>query len=316
MDSFEKEAEERDVKKESSETACGFPHLFWMYLLFDREPERPDSLKLKEALTAHFGETDKVAEGGLMSFALKRYPVEYQDASVPAQVLIAEAEEFSQDSITPAQRAQLWDVPDSEALLSACTHRLALSDFMAAGLPYKQRGELLTGWLETALKLFPSCCGVWIPSAGKLLRPEQILQSPAEGGDRFIYTAVNARLFNIEGTDDCIVDTLGMYALGLPDVQYHYHAQGVDPNHVVRHAYNVASYIFDSNACIEDGETIDGLDENGNISPGIQWQCQYEAALVEPKRMVMDICPGEFAAGKREQKQPERSCTMAEAFHH
>ena len=115
--------------------------------------------------------------------------------------------------------------------------------------------------------------------------------------DRFVYFGVNARFFNIQGTDDQIVDTLGMYAVGLPDVQYHFH--GLDPNRVVNHAYNVASYLFDRNAPVRSGETIDGL-LNGNMSQEVQWRCQYEDALIQPVRCVMDICPGEYAAGNRE----------------
>ena len=44
---------------------------------------------------------------------------------------------------------------------------------------------------------------------------------------------------------------------------------------------------------------IDGL-LNGNMSQEVQWSCQYEDALIQPVRCVMDICPGEYAAGNRE----------------
>ena len=39
-----------------------------------------------------------------------------------------------------------------------------------------------------------------------------------------------------------LVDTVGMSTLFLPDLQYHFHS--MDPNWVVNHAYNVASYIL------------------------------------------------------------------------
>lgn len=39
---------------------------------------------------------------------------------------------------------------------------------------------------------------------------------------------------------------------------------------------------------------------NGNMSQEVQWRCQYEDALIQPVRCVMDICPGEYAAGNRE----------------
>ena len=78
-----------------------------------------------------------------------------------------------------------------------------------------------------------------------------------------------------------IVDTLGLYAIGLPDIQYHFH--DLDPNAVVNHAYNAAAYIFDTDASIKDGETIDGISEQG-IDRSIQWKCQYERSLIQPDR--------------------------------
>ncbi len=48
---------------------------------------------------------------------------------------------------------------------------------------------------------------------------------------------------------------------------------------------------------IEDGETIDGI-ENGRMSREIQWKCQYEDALIQPPRGVVDIHMGDYASGK------------------
>lgn len=94
-----------------------------------------------------------------------------------------------------------------------------------------------------------------------------------------------------------LVDSLGLYAIGLPDVQYHFHE--LDPNAVVDHAYNVAAYIFTQDDPIQDGETIAGL--NGQkMDAEIRWECQHESALIQPEREVMDICPGEYASGGRE----------------
>ena len=92
-------------------------------------------------------------------------------------------------------------------------------------------------------------------------------------------------------------------------MQYHFH--GLDPNRVVNHAYNVASYLFDRNAPVRSGETIDGL-LNGNMSQEVQWRCQYEDALIQPVRCVMDICPGEYAAGNREDEMCIRDRMMYE----
>ena len=64
------------------------------------------------------------------------------------------------------------------------------------------------------------------------------------------------------------------------------------------HDCNVASYILEHDNPIQDGETVDGV-ENGQMSRELQWKCQYEDALIQPPRGVLDINMGEFAAGQR-----------------
>lgn len=288
----------KDIAARKPEEQGDFQRLFWMHLLFGKEVEKPAVERIKAVLSERFGDVDVVSgDEELGSFALKRFPVTYSDGVVPAQVMIAEVTPFEQESITPLERTQLWNVQNSGELLSECSHRLMISDFMASGLPYKERCELLMGWLDTAMDLFPDCRAVWIPTAGKLLTAEQVRSCTAQGGDRFIYVGVNARFFNIEGTEESLVDTLGLYAIGLPDVQYHY--RGLDPNQVVNHAYNAASYIFENDAPIKSGETIDGIESDDGTSRGPRWICQYEMSLLKPSRELMDICPGEFAAGNR-----------------
>lgn len=92
-----------------------------------------------------------------------------------------------------------------------------------------------------------------------------------------------------------LIDTVGMNTLFLPDLQYHFH--DMDPNWVVNHAYNVASYILEHDNPIQDGETIDGV-VDGQLNQEIQWKCQYEEALIQPPRGVLNIHMGKYAAGQ------------------
>ena len=93
------------------------------------------------------------------------------------------------------------------------------------------------------------------------------------------------------------MDTLGLSLLYIEDLQYHFH--DMDPNWIVNHAYNVASYLLNNDNPMKDGDTIDGI-RNGMIVQDIQWKCQYEDALIQPARIVMDVCMGEYAAGNRD----------------
>ena len=104
---------------------------------------------------------------------------------------------------------------------------------------------------------------------------------------------MNTRLFSISGaSSDMMIDTVGLYLLGLPDVQYHFHT--LNPNKVMKHAYSVASLLYAVGAVMKSGETIDGMDDYG-VTKEIRWPFQYEHALIEPPRTVMAITPGEYA---------------------
>jgi hypothetical protein len=59
-----------------------------------------------------------------------------------------------------------------------------------------------------------------------------------------------------------------------------------------------ASYILEHDNPIEDGETIDGV-ADGQMCREIQWKCQYEDALIQPPRGVLDINMGNYASGGR-----------------
>ena len=167
---------------------------------------------------------------------------------------------------------------------------------LTAALPALERANLDADFLEALAELYPTCEAFYFQNCGKLFLAEDVRSHQIEGPDRFIRFGVNVRFFNIEGTEDMLIDTVGMSTLFLPDLQYHFH--GMDPNWVVNHAYNVASYILEHDNPIQDGETIDGV-ADGQMCREIQWKCQYEDALIQPPRGVLDINMGKYASGGR-----------------
>lgn len=75
----------------------------------------------------------------------------------------------------------------------------------------------------------------YFQNCGKLLLAEYVRSHQIAGSDRFIRFGVNVRFFNIEGTEDMLIDTVGMNTLFLPDLQYHFHS--MDPNPVFQKIY-------------------------------------------------------------------------------
>lgn len=290
--------ESERVLQQNLDEKSEFQRLFQMYLLFEEKVERPNAETVRNALESRCGKTDTVSpDDVLSSFAVEAYKVAYQEGELPAQVMMADVTPFKQETITDLERTQFWTMPDAEDVLQECHYKLLISDFMAAGLDYKSRSSLLADWLEAAVSLFPTCKAIWIPSSGKLLYPAEITDNPFEGAARFLQFGMNIRYFTIHGTEDSLIDSLGLFALGLPDVQYHFHT--LDPNEVSQHAFNVAAYLFEAEVPVSDGETIAGL-LDGEMAPDVQWPCRFEMALIQPSREVMDVCPGEYAAGGRE----------------
>ena len=59
-------------------------------------------------------------------------------------------------------------------------------------------------------------------------------------------------------------------------------------------------YVFEADKMIQGFVGLnDEYIRNGMIVQDIQWKCQYEDALIQPARIVMDVCMGEYAAGNR-----------------
>ncbi|MFN8053447.1 MAG: DUF4261 domain-containing protein [Acidimicrobiales bacterium] len=103
---------------------------------------------------------------------------------------------------------------------------------------------------------------------------------------------VNVRMFRVEGGDDAIaMDTLGLTTMGLPDVQCHF--RGLEAGRVASLLLAMATYVFEHGDVLADGHTVRG------VHAGDQWPCRREIALVESRRVVVDLRPSEpFAAGR------------------
>ena len=193
--------------------------------------------------------------------------------------------------------SQMWDCQeDRDRIFRECKCQVVATDMLTAALPALERANLNADFLEALAELYPTCEAFYFQNCGKLFLAEDVRSHQIEGSDRFIRFGVNVRFFNIEGTEDMLIDTVGMSTLFLPDLQYHFH--GMDPNWVVNHAYNVASYSLEHDNPVRDGETIDSV-ADGQMCREIQWKCQYEDALIQPPRGVLDINMGECAPGMR-----------------
>jgi len=278
--------------------------VFMVQLLMKEPCEMPSPERMTEVLTRHIGRvemaepTDKMADSmeGITLFAATEHIAHFSNGEGLVQVSIMPCETFHPERIDEMKRSQMWDVlADRDRILSECKYCIFANDILGGAMEPFERANFLMDYLEALVELFPTCEAVYSLNSGKLILADVVQNREAEGLERYVHYIVNARFFNINGTPDHVVDTLGLSLLYIEDLQYHFH--DMDPNWVVGHAYNMASYILNNHCPIKEGDTIDGV-TNGRLDQSLQWKCHFEDALIQPRRAVLDVYMNEYAAGQ------------------
>ncbi len=282
--------------------------IMMIQLLFKNKPESPTTEQFRNALEKRFGdlgdvpyaETAKESSGDMFMFPLPGHKVILQDKpdGVPVMAAFLASDSGSGIELDEMKRSQLWDVPDAGKLIDECKYTVLVNTMLGAALPYKEQAEIMLSQVEAALECYPECIGIYAPQSGKLITPEMFEeQKKFSLAARFIHLFMNVRFFNVSDADEMVIDSLGFFVFGGADVQVHF--KGLDPNCVVNYVYNIASLQFDNDFPIKSGDTIDSIDESGKIQMEPQWTVQYENALIDPERTVLDINCGEYAGGSR-----------------
>ena len=273
----------------------GFAPTYGVELLYRQAPKltKPTVLKALRKRCPNVQPLDPSEKDDLLAFVHPDHPVELRDATVAAQILIAQTEQtITPLTLQPALQ-QSWNFPQARDAVKGATASILFTDVMAAGLDPQARLDVFTRSLLGFLELAPPEAIHWRPSQ-QIVNPIAYLHAAKESpAALFFKGAVNVRLFNIQGAAaETVMDTLGLAALGLPDLQCHF--RNLEPGDVARTLYNLSLYIFQQGDVIDDGHTVEG------VQAGSKWRAQHEDALVEPKRVVLDLDPGApYAAGHR-----------------
>ncbi len=279
--------------------------VFMVQLLMKEKCEMPSLERMTEVLERHIGKveaakpTDEMSSSmkGLALFAAMDHIAKFSNGQGPVQVSVMPCDTFHPETIDEMKRSQMWDcLQDRDRILAECKYCVFANDILTGALEPLERANFDMDYLEALLELFPSCEAVYSLNTGKLVLADVIRSKTASGLDRFIHYTVNVRFFTIQNSSDSIVDTLGLSLLYMEDLQYHFH--DMDPNWVVRHAYSIACYVLKNRRPIQDGDTVDGVSDDGELDQSLQWKCQFEDAMVKPDRPVLDIHMGKYAAGR------------------
>lgn len=279
-------------KKEKSEErpeSSYKPGLIFVELMFEEAPKFQVK-KILDDLQNVVGYTEIMTSSkDMTAFILKDHPVKYKDAEIPSQcILFSTINKIEYEKLIPSLQ-QTRDREVIDEIIKKCRYKVAFSDFMPNRNDEHARLSLFNNALNVIIKNV-DCKILHFLNSQILIEPNEFINR-VNNGDHLAST-LNVRLFNIQDSEDMLMDTLGLHTFGLPDIQCHF--KGLDPNEIARVIYNAGYYIFEKGDIINDGNTIQGIKQDD------KWKCQHEESLVEPNRIVLDINPGPpNAAGGR-----------------
>lgn len=221
----------------------------------------------------------------------KEYPGTYKEWQIPAQTAILVTEKPTEIEAYRQDIEQSWKCGNAEELLSSSQSSCLITEMMSRGMSPHDRVWLFHGVLRAMIENTK-------PNALVCKHSQQVVVADdylaACSEDPILRPgALNVRFYNISNSEgDLLMDTRGLTEIGLHDLQCHF--RNLDPGEVARVLLNTAVYVFEKGPVIQSGETVEG------IQAGSKWLCQLEMAIMEPKREVLDLNPGNgFAAGRR-----------------
>ena len=263
--------------------------VFIIRLLCDKDPELDGAALLSKLRTVDES-IRQLSDDGSMIYVNERYGIEFIAGKPAAPIMVCMAENIDQRELEMALE-QTWDLPEAASAVKECQHAILICEMQGQFLKSKDRLANLQKVLATVLGIADVKAVHW-PTSRRIVNPQTIMEALEQGEyDSIANGAVNVRLYNIEDTENEIVmDTIGMEYLSLTDFQCHF--KDLPPSEVAATLFGCAGYLLNESPNIESGHTIEGCD-------GMPWLCSFEHALIEPGRQVIDLHPGQFAAGKR-----------------
>ena len=274
----------KPAKPEPEEPLFNAPHLLSVKLLFEVKPVIDVQVILAE-LHTHYQQVDHPPGTDSLLFFFPELEIEFTDGKLPAQCSIfLPDDQVPNVDIKPEAFQQNWHWPEAAQAAERCHYEILVADFMTRTLAYAARVEMFMNFLAAVIKATKPQV-VYAVSAQKLLAPASLLED-WEGKEKQVLSAfVNVRLYNIDNgrPGETVMDTIGLYMLGLPDFQIRF--TSLNPSAVAGLLWNYAYYLFEAGDAIENGNTLAGLEDNS------KWVCNRQMSLVGPERVVLDVQP-------------------------
>lgn len=190
---------------------------YMAHLLLD-EAVPVDRAAVVAALESRLGTVVPVDESQALHFALPDYPARVGEGTSPVQLAVLALEGIGVDELGAALR-QSWSWKDAGQVAAHCRASLTLTDFFGAGLDRRIRLALFHGAMTALLDVLPVRAVQWLPSQ-QVIAPDEYRER-LRAGEGLRGSALNVRRFKLPSGEGYVqlLDTVGLRAFGLPDLQ-------------------------------------------------------------------------------------------------
>lgn len=280
----EKEGFSMEINEKMKNGPDAFAETYSVELYLKDQPNISQN-KLLENIKKYCGNVELVSnQGNNITFAFMDHILEYKNVSVPVSIIVSTIYDRPNKEKLKNSLCQSLNFKNKESI-KKCKYRVLVTDIMAIGLEYTKRIEIFQKALYAIVESIP-CEGIHFHLIEQVISREDYLENnPLNSDYDILFGALNVRMFDIEGSkNEYLIDTLGLSALGLCDLQCHF--QNLDPDKMADVLYSYGYYIFDK------GDEAAGMKAVQGISENDEWKCQHEISIAEPARVVLDINPG------------------------
>lgn len=186
-----------------------------------------------------------------------------------------------------AALSQTWDWPEAEDALGKAAATVLVSLESPVSLDRRVKLRRMHALLLAVAEQVEPLALHWLASQ-RLVEPARWRESVQHGAPPADH-AINVRLFKVPDghPGEGLMDTLGLTALGLRDLQCHF--RGLDVGEVAQLLFAYAGYAFEKGDVLDDDSLVRGVVSHE------EWECRLERSLARPDRDVVDLKAGAHA---------------------
>jgi hypothetical protein len=253
--------------------------------LYAEQPPALDLERLRTPLAKRFGSVELVAtEEDVAVFALHDLPaVDIEGERAPCTLSFLSVHEPDRETLE-ASLSQTWDWSEArEVAASAVGSHIVMPMMSWAELDYKTRLDLVHRGVSGLLDQTDPVALHW-PQCQRVVAPHGYRHARADGANR-LYPQANVRIFRVEEGQpgELFMDTLGLFSLGLPDLQIRF--TGVEPDQIAAQLFSIALYVYEHGDVIKDGDTVQGVPASAS------WVCNHASSSIAPDRPMLELKP-------------------------